>query len=303
MEHMVISRKMFKSLTEYDTKDIIHTEAKIFILPDKDKWNRNQKVLKFLYNDTPYNISNKEYTIEELDKIKNDVNIEEIIFPEKKVYCDKKFIGFTMPLINGTNFLNILDSDNYSNKFKKEKLIEIGEILKKMEIAREYLDTSNFFVNDLHEANFILNYETNKMNIVDTDSFKVSDNGVYASKYLSPYGQIQYFPKKYVVNPKELDPGYIIPSQNTDYYCYTLMVLNFLYQGNIKNLSINDFFIYLDFLSSLGYDVELLHALSLIYTYQDNINVGPYLESLPVDYKTAFLSSKMNFKKNHKLTK
>ncbi len=90
-------------------------------------------------------------------------------------------------------------------------------------------------------------------------------------------------PKKYIQNHDLRFPGFIISDQNSDYYCYIIMVLNFLYKGNIRELTIDKFYTYLNYLRSLGLSYEILDRFSKIYEYVDNENIKDYLDLINDD--------------------
>ena len=126
---------------------------------------------------------NKLQTINSLIDNKNKINIEEIVFPEKIAIVDSQIVGFTMPLIESINLKQALMS-NIPNETKIAYLKQIGEILEKMRLVREYTEISEFFINDLHESNFIVDKE-GTVKAIDIDSCKINGNQAFNSKYLS----------------------------------------------------------------------------------------------------------------------
>ena len=74
--------------------------------------------------------------------------------------------------------------------------------------------------------------------------------------------------------------AYIIPTSNSDLYCYNIMVLNYLYGDNINNLSESAFYDYLNYLRYIGIDYSLLDSFSKLVKYKDNDNISCYLDSL-----------------------
>ena len=74
--------------------------------------------------------------------------------------------------------------------------------------------------------------------------------------------------------------GAFIPDENTDLYCYIIVILNFLYGDNIQNFTINDFYNYLEYLQHIGINHELLSIFEKIATGSENENPGELLDSL-----------------------
>lgn len=284
MEVMNISKSGFKKLKKYVLdKRIYNTEADFYLINEKSKWEKRKKLLKFLFNDIGEVFSNKLFTINELVDNKDLIDIPELVFPEKLAVIDEKVVGFTLEYIDNINFDLILQDCSISNAEKIEMFKQIGNILKKMKRVRENTKINDFFLNDLQERNFVLNKKTNKINVVDLDSCKINCNKAFAARYLTPFSPVATMPKKYIQNREILFPGFIIADENTDYYCYIIMILNFLYKDNITKLSIDEFYIYLDYLRSLGLNYELLDKFAKIYEYTDNENVKDYLDLISDD--------------------
>ena len=63
-----------------------------------------------------------------------------------------------------------------------------------------------------------------------------------------------------------------------------MMILEYLYGDKLTNLSIGDYYVYLEYLSSLGVSKELLDKFALIYSSKDNENPYEYLPSLEEFY-------------------
>lgn len=201
MEVRNISNYYFKKLKRLKLdSSIYNTEGILYVIDCKDKWEKDKKILKFFYNDTGNIFSNKLFTLNELIDKKSVINIPEIIMPESLVTLNGKAIGFIMPYINNINFDLILNNFNISNSQKIEYFKQIGVILDKMKKVRENTTVNDFFLNDLHEKNFVLNLDTKCINIVDIDSCKISGNKPFASRYLTPMSNVSTMPSK--VSPK-----------------------------------------------------------------------------------------------------
>ena len=58
------------------------------------------------------------------------------------------------------------------------------------------------------------------------------------------------------------------------------MVLNYFFGAKINNLSIQDYYSYLEYLATLGVSQELIDIFSYIYVNRDNVNPYEYLDEL-----------------------
>lgn len=289
MHIMNMSKKKFESLKTLPLEDnIFNTEAKMYVFNEKNGWGGRWFVLKCLFNDIGTVFSNKLYTVNELIDRKNEIAIDELVMPEKLVCVDEKIVGFTLPLINSINFQTILDSPQVSNKEKVEYFKQIGIILEKIKNVRTYTSLNDFYLNNLHENNFVLNNDTGKINVVDMDSCKINGNIPFGSRYLSPMSKIGDV-SKYKKVDKSICCEVFEISENTDYYCYMVMILNYLYGGKITNLSIDEYYDYLEYLRSIGVSSELINAFYLIYEEKNNINPYECLDSLSyIDGRTNY---------------
>lgn len=283
MKTINISNKTLKKLERYNLQKINNIEAKFYFFPGKDKWNKQMNLLKIFYNKFGPTFSNKMYTINELIENSDTIGIDELIMPQRLVIINGEICGCLLPFIENINFKLILDDLNVPIKEKIEMFKQIGKILEKMKKIRENTNVKDFFLNDLHEGNFVLNLETKKINVVDIDSCKINENKPFASKYLTPFSNISTMPFKYAQNHDTNFSGYIVANQNSDYYCYMIMVLNFLYGDNMSNMKTVEFYSYLNYLRSIGLSYKLLDKFSKIYEYGDNENIKDYLDYINSD--------------------
>lgn len=267
------------SKTEFEKLRLLCTslESDLYIY-DKDI------VLKRLDENLKDRFDNKICTISELSKNKDIINIPELVIPESLVKVENEIMGFTMKYIQGPTLENILKSDEYSIKQKIEYLKQIGVILEKMKYVRKNTKVNNFYLNDMHEGNFILNKETNKIHVIDLDSSKIGLNKTVCAKYLTPLNKITAVPK-YKKLEYPIFGGYFEINENTDLYCYIIMVLNYIYGSNISKLYIKEYYDYLEYLLKLGISKELIDKLSYIYTNQDNENIYEYLDEFILYYE------------------
>lgn len=297
MEVVNITKNGLKKLKKVSLGyGILNTEADLFIMKTKDKWNIEYKMLKTLFCTEGANFSNKLFTINELIDNRSVINIDELVLPEKLLIVDGQVNGFIMPYIENTNFEEMLNDINISNLQKIEYFKQISHILHKMDNLRNNSDITDFYLNDLHASNFILNKKTGKINVVDLDSCKINGNKPFAAKYLTPFSPISSMKAKYRVNKEINFLGYIIPDKNTDLYCYIMTLMNFLFKGRISSLGRDNYYLYLEYLRSINYPYELLDKLSKIYEYVDNEEIGDELDLLTNDMIVMAQSKIFNMK-------
>lgn len=288
MKVVEISKKKFLNLKplELDPK-LFHTEGDIYLFPQKSNWQIEEKLLKKLYTVFGPVFSNKLATVNSLIDSKDDINIDELVLPEKLVTVNGEIIGFIMPFIPSDNLDTILHNPNIPNDFKIKYLKEVGTILRKMQITRSK-GIKDFFLNDIHEGNFIINKETGKVNAIDLDSASINGNMPFCSKYLFPSGILTSLSSKYKISQKPCT-GSFIPDENSDLYCYNIMILNFLLGNNITRLDLTTFYDYLSYLKDIGINSELVDIFASLYTYKDNSNPDYLLDSVePLIEKTNY---------------
>lgn len=298
METINITKRKFDSLKRYDLPNYVYnTEGILYVLPIKNRWIEQVKLLKRLYLTNGAVFGNKLSTINSLIDCRSLLDIDEIVFPEKIAVVNSEIVGFTMPLIESINLSTALKSKEISNDIKIDYLKQIGAILEKMKIRREYTNISDFYINDLHESNFIVTAD-NQVKVIDIDSCKINGNGIFSSKYLSSksfINEIYKYQKESGTNQQYHKyeqvrynyPSYnggitsaFIPDENTDLYCYIIVILNFLYEDNISNFTLQEFYDYLEYLSTIGVDKELLTYFEKITNNSQNENPYELLDSL-----------------------
>ena len=124
----------------------------------------------------------------------------------------------------------------------------------------------------------MINIFTKRLGIIDLDSCRIGSSFSYTAKYLTPFSLVKTQPDKYIQNQVIGNgPGYIVPNQNTDIYCYIIMILNYLTGNIFKYFTVDNFHDYLNLLSKLGINPEILYLIEKIVTKDDNINPYEYL--------------------------
>ena len=279
MEIINLTSKEFEKLKKFQVdKGTINCESQLFLSPQKSKWKTTVFLFKKFYETEGRYFSNKLYTINELINLKEQIDSSDFVMPEKLVAIDGVIVGYIMPLINGKNFETIFKSQDINITEKTKYLIEIGKILERLQKARTYKTTEDLYLNDVHEANFVFNKDTNKIQVVDMDSIRIGTNIPSCSKYLNPFSKV-YDISKYKKHFNG-DIYEVIPDENTEIYCYIIMIFNIYFGSNICSLPYDEFYYYLEYLSKIGVDLKLLEKLSRLYENKPNENPYKLLEGL-----------------------
>jgi len=276
MNIISISEKKFKELKQINlSKNIFNTEATIY---DFD-YKGSNKVLKKLYTINGYTFANKLYTIEMLDNNK-DYLPSSFVIPDYLCTVNSEIKGFTMPKVDGVNLGDILKCLDVSYKEQIYYLKKIGEILNQLHNIRRYTPLKDIYINDLHESNFIVDNKNKELKVIDLDSCKIGSNEPFAARFLTPISIISDV-NKYKINKDPNSNGYIIPDSNTDLYCYSMIILNYLYGGKASNFNIEEFYEYLNYLESIGLNKDLINIFNkILISNCKNENPVNYLDSL-----------------------
>ena len=184
-----------------------------------------------------------------------------------------------MPNIKNIPFHIYMKLKNKTLEYKIEVLKQINDVLLKMKRVRER-ENMNFYVNDFHEGNLIFNVDTKKINFVDIDSCRILHNLPFPAKYLSSLSLASYLPKKYKVN-ENLPYKLIVADQNSDLYCYALIILNFMGQFDFDKLDITTARLYMEYLKEIGFSDEFVKAFSKPFEEnKENEFLGDYLDEI-----------------------
>ena len=281
-----ISIAKYNNLSKVELpKDVVNTEGKLLLI----NLNGREKVFKHLHITNGPIFANKLYTIEMLNEYE-DLLPSEFVLPDSLISVKTNINGFTMPYIRGLNLSTILSNPDIPNKEKIGYLKKVGEVLEKLNHIRKKTSLDNVFVNDLHADNILVD-ENKEIKFIDLDSCRISDNKPFPSKYLSDGGLIshvsshkyQKFNKKVKVNDGynyRRGYGFYEANENTDLYCYVIMILNFLLGSNVNIMSVNEFYDYITYLNYIGVDSDLLSAFTKITDNCNNINPMNELDTL-----------------------
>lgn len=277
MQTLSLSKKAFQSLPLHDIPDdVLNTEGKIYDF----QYKRQEKVLKTLYHLEGHVFANKLYTLEMLNSNKGYLP-ENFYIPDSLISVSNEILGFTIPKCEGITLTAILNDKNVETKEKIFYLKQIGLTLEQLKNIRMYTPLKDIYLNDLHASNFVINPRNKEVGVIDLDSCKIASNFAFPARFLTPSSLASLVPEKYVVNTPDVSgAGYIVANEESDLYCYTIMILNYLYGGNVHSLSLEEYYEYLNYLESLGIKKKLIELFSYLVVPHQNKNPLNYIDSL-----------------------
>jgi len=252
-----------RNLEKFELKEGIHnSESNIFIY-------NNNELLKLFKN--THDVISKFYVLNKLFFIKENINIEELVLPNKLVKVESEPAGYLMDYIkNNTNIGLILNKENISFNDKKFLLIEIANILKMIE-NNNVLNKVGFYLGDIHEYNFIYDNKENMIKAIDIDSAYVNGAEAPVSKFLTYNNKLWELEEKYPYTTDNL--RYLvkhIPNNNTTILSYIYILLNVLTGEYSPDFTIKEFCATLNMLDTCGVNKELLDSIFNIYLPNDN---------------------------------
>lgn len=256
-------------------KNVTSTECELFKCPYYGK----EKLLKKLHRTDGIIFANKLYTIEALNANKDSMP-SNFVLPESLVSINKKIEAFTMKYIKGINLSVILNNPDITYEEKIHYLKSIGRILEQMQNIRKYTNLNNFYLGDIHEDNFLVERDKQEIYIVDLDSCKIAGNKSFPGRYLTNSSLIKYNNTKYQTLSQTDDLADYKIDENTDIYCYIIMILNYLYDGRVDRLSLDKFYDFINYLEDIKVNIELIECFNKIVVGGNNINPCNYLDTL-----------------------
>lgn len=256
-------------------KNVTSTECELFKYPYYGK----EKLLKKLHRTDGIIFANKLYTIGALNANKDSMP-SNFVLPESLVSINKKIEAFTMKYIKGINLSVILNNPDITYEEKIHYLKSIGRILEQMQNIRKYTNLNNFYLGDIHEDNFLVERDKQEIYIVDLDSCKIAGNKSFPGRYLTNSSLIKYNNTKYQTLLQTDDLADYKIDENTDIYCYIIMILNYLYDGRVDRLSLDKFYDFINYLEDIKVNIELIECFNKIVVGGNNINPCNYLDTL-----------------------
>ena len=256
-------------------KDVTSTECELF----KYNYYGKEKLLKKLYRTNGIIFANKLYTIEALNSNKDNIP-SNFIVPEVLVSINKQIEAFTMKYIKGTNLSIILNEPTITYEEKINYLKSIGNILEQMKNIRKYTELKDFYIGNIHEDNFLVDTEKQEIFVADLDSCKIADNKSFPGRYLTTASLLRYNEIKYsLLDEPDRIADYKV-TEETDIYCYIIMILNYLYDGRVDRLSIEEFYRFINYLDDIEVNKELIENFEKIVVGAPNVNPVNYLDTL-----------------------
>lgn len=293
MKSINISKKAFDKLEELQLpNEVLSSESKLYIY----NFRGQQKLVKKLYKTNGEYFATKLYTVAMLDECKENLP-DNFVIPDYTLSIGHENVGFTVPKVNGITLSSLLIDVKIDPQEQVDYLKQIGGTIRQLESIRKYTGLKSIFLNDINESNFVVTPNNRELYVIDLDSVKIESNKIFPARYLSKRGLLSNVPEKYIRNEKawatqeedEYDTkyrfaeGFYIPDANTDLYCYCIIILNYLYGGNINNMKLEEFYEYLNYLTYIGVNKELVECLRTIVNTRDNYNPADYLDSLTTE--------------------
>lgn len=248
---------------------VINTEAKLYVHACKKGYVSAKELLKIFYDNRTESMNDKIYVISKLLSLKEQLKMDELVFPNSLVAIDNVVSGYAMPWIKDNfNMYLFLQNVNVKNEIKIKYLKEIYNILVKLEKRQKGFD-NKFYLGDIHEANFVFDIDTQSIKVVDLDSGYFSGLSAPVSKFLASNKCIRDLPNSFQFDEKTSMP---IPNMNTTYLSFVYMFLNSISMDKSYRWNYETYYSYLDYLDKLRVNPVLLQELSSIYSNNPNLS-------------------------------
>lgn len=295
MKIRAYTEREFRKLKKMELHPLIsHSECELFIIEDKEYWKKHHTLVKQFKQINGEYFSNKLYTIHALIDNKPILGIDELVLPSSLFAIDGEIQGYTMPYIEENfNLGLLLKSKTVSLGKKMIALQKIGQLLEKL-MKLEGLEGS-FYLGDIHEGNFIFDINKGIYRAVDLDSCRIGNNRPSSAQYLSLNRKLEDFIVKYPVFKMDQFISFYENNEETTILCYIYMILNTISGIKIHELSVEEYYNYLQYLKDRGVPGELIDMFALIYTPSRNKIDIELLTGVPS--KTAKTLTYDSFKK------
>ena len=279
MNVITLSKRKFESLEPMKLeKGVFSTESEVYMF----NYNGEKRVVKKFFYQNGERFANKLYTLEMLSYYRKYLP-DSFCIPDAQISVSGKVQGFTLPFIKGINLTSFLNNEKISFDEKKIYLSKVGEVLNNLKSIRNNTPLKDIYIGDLHSSNFLVVPQDKSLKVVDLDSCKIKNNVSFVSKYLNKGGLLSNVEGKYkfIDNPGEM--GEVVVDENTDLYCYSIMILNYLYGLGVDRLSLDEFYNYMNYLEIIGVNRNLVNSFRTLLSNKDNINPKNYLEDLTLE--------------------
>lgn len=287
-----------RSLKELELEPgTFNTEALMLILNKNQAKTKSGGRMLFKYLDAQDDekvMARKIYTINMLNGSEKYNSIDELIIPDHIVVVDGKIAGFALPLIeNHKNLGKMLNNEDIALEKKLPYIIQLGNLIDK--VQRVHDESFRMQFGDLNEFNFIID-KNDIVKSVDLDSaYLGQDEPSNSAYYLLKNKYITALKDKY----KTTKNGIIIPTDNSDLYCYNMIILNTLAKESVFKVDIPTYYMYLNHLKDVGIDKELVKIFERIYLPVNNRNPKDLLQGISKNIEEDI--SFNTFKKEYKI--
>lgn len=276
MKVITLSKRKFENLEPLKlSREVLSTESQVFNFNYQGK----EKVIKKLFYQEGDIFANKLYTLEMLS-YNSKYLPDSFCTPDYLISVSGHIQGFSIPFVDGINLAELLSNKEISLEEKKYYLARVGEILNQLRAIRNCTPLKDIYIGDLHSSNFIANLDNKKLSVIDLDSCKIKGNKTSVSRYLNDFGLLNNVKGKYHFITDGSEPGLVKADENTDLYCYCIMILSFLYGRGVDSLSLEEYYNYLEYLQKIGINTGLIDAFVNLVSNKNNSNPGPFVESL-----------------------
>ncbi len=277
MKAISLTKRQFNKLKRYELpNEVLSTESKLYVLNESYCISDGKLLLKYFYSDDKMPI--KLFNINTLSNYADKINIPEFMIPKYLGIVDSNIVGFVdEEILNATNLGIILNDPKVDNEKKLDYLYRVGDIVKRGLSLKKFKDIK-FNFGDLHEYNFVTDKDDN-LHVCDLDSCYLDSNYPLNSYYLVCNFCINSLQNKYKKNKDNI----VYPSDNSDLFCYNMMILNTIARDKVSLMKMEDYFDYINYLKYLGFGEDILKSFYNLYTNADNINPYCYLDQVPVD--------------------
>lgn len=269
-------KAIYLSIEELNTLRRLETfgenvEAQFYFLGDfllkimRNPWREYSRV----------SLKNVNTLLESKDKISEE--IPEFVLPELLVYIGKHLYGYAMQYINGVMLRDYLQESAIPFVKKIELLKKIGFFIDRFTGSNMF--SGKYSLGDFHEDNIIVDVNGN-IRIVDVNGLYLSENGIPNCRYIKEAdNDLSYEGIKYERGGFFGEEG-VIPSRETDMFCYGMMIMNFISQTDFVNLSYLERERYLKYLESINFSKEFLKWIKDLWGPISNVNPIAFLDGV-----------------------
>ena len=282
MKEIYLTRQQIQKLKQYHIgNETVSNEAKFYRVPHHPKY-----LYKLYKHGNEQYLERKEQKVRLLNAYKNEIDIPNLVLPNKIIYINNEFGGIRIDRIKGKNLSVILYGDKIPLSYKIKLLKQLGTLLSEI---KKRNPTLNLAFGDVHPDNFLV--KDDNVYGIDTDGMKILNSPGRISYFLT--SGLIFSTNKYTLAKDGLPEA----TNDTDIFCFIMIIFQLLTgYRSIFRIPLDTYKQYLDYLDTLGFNTKLLEAFSSIYDlYNPNIDPTPYLDYLFVNEKTSYQEFNRHF--------